>query len=199
MAAHSDSNYDAFSMYRLADAVANNSWTLQETAATAAGMPAYFSDTVTLLESIDFNDVDIVTIAYGTNDFNNGVQLDNGGDSNMAYFADALRYSIQTLLTAFPNLLIFVCTPIYRFWMNSSYVFIDDSNTHLNSHGVKLTDFVAKCKEVANQYPVPIIDNYVIGMNKYNRSQYFNTTDGTHPKAEGNMLIASNMANKLYC
>ena len=199
MSAHADSNYDAFSMYRLAYAIANNTWTLQETAAAASGMPAYFTETVALLKTIDFSEVDIVTIAYGTNDFNNSSPLDNGGNSNMSYFADALRYSIETLLTAFPNLRIFLCTPIYRFWMDASYEFVDDSNTHINSTtNTKLTDFVNKVIEVAHEYTLPAINDYDIGMNKYNRSYYFYPTDGTHPNPNGNRLIADNIANKIY-
>ena len=198
MSVHADSNYDAFSMYRLADAVATNTWTLQETAATASGMPAYFAETVALLKTIDFSKVDVVTIGYGTNDWNNGTELDNGGNSNKAYFADALRYSIETLLTAFPNLKIFICTQTYRFFMDASYNFVDDSNTHTNSHGKTLIDFVEKTIEVSEQYNLPYINNYNIGMGKYSRSYYFYPTDGTHPKPEGNMLIASNMANKLF-
>ena len=198
MSAHANSNYDPFSMYRLADAVATNVWTSQETAAAVSGMPSYFADTVTLLKSIDFSKIDIITIGYGTNDWNNGSPLDNGGDSDMSYFADALRYSIETLLTAFPNLRIFICTQTYRFFMNASYEFVDDSNTHENSHNVKLTDFVAKTKEVAESYQLPVIDNYMIGMNRYNRSVYFPATDGTHPNPTGNKLIAGNMAHNIF-
>ena len=198
MSIHADANYNPFSMCNLADAIASDVWTSQESASSASGMPAYFADTVALLKTIDFSKVDIVTIGYGTNDWNNGTELDNGGNSNKAYFADALRYSIETLLTAFPNLKIFVCTQTYRFFMDASYNFVDDSNTHTNSHGNTLIDFVEKTIEVAEQYNLPYINNYNIGMGKYSRSYYFYPTDGTHPKPEGNMLIASNMANKLF-
>lgn len=199
MSAHADSNYDAFSMYRLADAVATNTWTTQETAAAASGMPAYFAETVALLKTLDFSKIDFVTIGYGTNDFNNGSPLDNGGNSDMSYFADALRYSIETLLTAFPNLHIFVCCPTYRFWMNESYEFVDDSNTHENSNNDTLVDFVEKTIAVAGEYQLPVINDYEIGMNKYNRTQYFPTTDGTHPNSTGNQLIAAKIAHELYC
>lgn len=199
MSTHADSNYNPFSMCNLASAVASGNWSSQEAAASASGMPAYFSETVTMLESIDFNDVDIVTIGYGTNDWNNSSPLDNGGNTNMAYFADALRYSIETLLTAYPNLRIFVCTQTYRFWMDSQGQFTEDSNTKVNATtNLKLTDFVSKTIEVAKEYQLPYIDNYNIGMNRYNRSQYFYPTDGTHPTPTGNQLIAGNIAKSLF-
>ena len=198
MSTHADSNYNPFSMCNLATAIATDTWTDQETAAAASGMPAYFADTVTLLESIDFSKIDIVTIAYGTNDWNNGSPLDNGGNADKQYFADAMRYSIETLLTAFPNLHIFVCTPIYRCFLNASYEFIDDTTTHENSHGLTLGDFIEKTVEVAKEYLLPVIDNYNIGMNRYNRLTYFPSTDGAHPKPEGNQLIASHIAKELF-
>lgn len=198
MSNHADANYNPFSMCNLADAIATGTWTAQESAASASGMPAYFAETVAMLKSLDFSKIDIATIGYGTNDWNNGTQLDGGTNTDKTYYADALRYSIETLLTAYPNLKIFVCTQTYRFFMNASYEFVDDCTTHTNSQGKTLTDFVDKTIEVANAYNIPYIDNYHIGINKFDRSYYFYSTDSTHPMPIGNQLIAENMANKLY-
>ena len=198
MSTHAIADYTPFSMCSLADAVATGIWTSQETNAALSEMPSYFPETVALLKNIDFSNIDIVTIGYGTNDWNNGSPLDNGGKADMSYFADALRYSIETLLTAFPNLRIFVCTQTYRFFMDANNQFVDDCKTHTNSHGKTLTDFVNKTMEVAEEYNLPCINNYNIGMNKYSRSQYFSATDGTHPTYVGNRLIASHIAKTIY-
>lgn len=199
MSTHADANYNPFSMCNLADAIATGTWTTQETAAGASGMPAYFAKTVAMLKALDFSTVDIITIAYGTNDWNNSTPLDNGGNTNKTYFADALRYSIETILTAFPNLKVFICTPIYRFFMNSQGGFVDDSNTHINSTtNTKLTDFVNKTEEVASEYQLTCINNYNIGINKFDRSHYFYPTDGTHPNPTGNKLIAEHIAHELF-
>ena len=201
MAYHTTSQFDSFCMYRLADAIANNDWTLQDNAvnATGWGMPAYYPNTLALLKSIDFSKVDIITIAYGTNDFMGGIGLDaTENRKNTTCFGSALRYSLETLLNAYPHLKIFVCTQTYRFWMDDNGEFLEDSDTKTNSGGVKLTDFVAKTKEVADEYHIPYIDNYNIGMNKYNRGIYFSATDGTHPQLAGRHLIASHIANELF-
>ena len=192
--------FDAFSMYRLANSIANNDWTLQDTAVstTGWGMPTYFPEVLNLLKSIDFSKVDIITIAYGTNDFMSGKVLDNAeNNKDTTKFAGALRYSIETLLNAYPHLKIFVCTPIYRFWIDDSGNFSEDSDTKVDG-GQKLTDYVTKVKEVAEEYHIPYIDNYNIGMNKYNRSLYFSATDGTHPLPKGGNLIATHIAKKLF-
>lgn len=199
MSSHSG-NWDAFSMYKLAEAIANNDWTLQDTAVstTGWGMPSYFTEALTLLKSIDFSKVDIITIAYGTNDFASAVVLDNAeNNKDTTKFAGALRYSIETLLNAYPHLKIFVCTPIYRFWLDDSGNFSEDSDTTVYG-GQKLTDYVTKVKEVAEECHIPYIDNYNIGMNKYNRSLYFSATDGTHPLPKGGNLMAAHIVKELF-
>lgn len=199
MAQHTG-NWDAFSMYRLAYSIANNDWTLQDTAisATWSDKPNYFNDTLTLLKSIDFSKVDIITIAYGTNDFTGDIHLENSDNNkDVSRFAGALRYSIETLLSAYPHLKIFVCSQTYRFWIVDG-AFSEDSDTHENERGAKLTDFVAKTKEVAEEYHIPYIDNYNIGMNKYNRSFYFSATDGTHPLPKGDNLMAAHIVKELF-
>lgn len=198
MGAHSRSEYDAFSMYRLAEAIAGGDFSVQDAVdvSSVSDMPSYFSQTRDLLKSIDWNDVDIVTIAYGTNDFTGGNTLDDAED--FGDYAYALRYSIETLLTAYPHLKIFVCGQTYRFWFNDSGEFDYDSDTYTYKEH-KLTDFVAKTAEVCAEYHLPFIDNYDgLGINKFNRGQYFPADDGTHHNAAGARLIAEHMARELF-
>ena len=200
MSSHNTTQFDAFSMYRLADAIANNDWTLQDTAVsqTGWGMPKYFPEALTLLKSIDFSKVDIITIAYGTNDFTSSKGLsDAENNKDTTTFAGALRYSIETLLGAYPHLKIFVCSQIYRFWLDDNGEFSADSDTKMFG-GVKLTEYVAKTKEIAEEYHIPYIDNYNIGMNKFNRSIYFSATDAAHPLPKGGNLMASNIVKNLF-
>ena len=201
MAARSSTTWDAFSMYRLAYAIANNDFTLQDTAIedTSAGLLAYFPKTLSLLKTIDFSDVDYITIAYGTNDFTGNIVLDNTDNlTDTTKFCGALRYSLQQIMSAFPHIKIFVCGQTYRFWMDASNIFIDDSDTHENGNGDKLTDFVTATKSVSDEYHVPFIDNYNIGINKINRSYYFPTNDGTHQNYLGAKLIAEHIKHELY-
>ena len=197
-----DNNWDAFSMYRLAYAVTSGDFSLQNSVDVdkVNGMPSYFKETRELLKSIDFNEVDIITISYGTNDWTAGKTLDdveNLYDVNT--YSGALRYSIETILEKYPHLKIFICGQTYRFWMNSNHEFIEDSDTKATTNGVKLTDFVEKTREVASNYHLKFIDNYYeLGINKYNRVYYFPTNDGTHHNTNGAELIAEYMLNELY-
>lgn len=208
MSNHWATTYNAFSMCNLVDAIVSKNWTSQDTAVadtSSNAVPSYFSEGLGILKELDFSKVDIVTIAYGTNDFTSGDTLDNSENAyDKESFAGALRYSIEKLLTAYPNLKIFICSQTYRFWMDDSYVFTEDSDTYQNVNGVKLTDFVAKTEEIAKEYHLPFIDNYYgLGFNKFNRTVYFRNsqgavTDGTHPNAVGCRLIAEHMTNELF-
>ncbi|MBR2926452.1 MAG: hypothetical protein IKC31_02615 [Clostridia bacterium] len=209
MAKHSIANFDAFGMYRLADAIASGNFLVQEQAIEAGKvaategqgkLPAYFEATLATLKSIDFSKVDIITIAYGTNDFTGGIALENESDPyDTTKFAGALRYSIETILEAFPNVRIFVCSPTYRFWMDADGNFVEGSNTRTRADGKKLTDFVAKSGEVATEYQLTFIDNYyALGINKYNKATYFPATDGTHLNPAGRELLARHIAAMLF-
>lgn len=202
MGKHVYSNYDAFGMYNIADAITSGDFTLQDQAIadTSATLPlqSNFPDALAVLKSIDFSKVDIITIAYGTNDFGGGLTLDNENNSqDTNTMAGALRYSIEKILTAFPQLKIFICSPTYRFWMDGNNEFVDDSDTHI-SNGKKLTDFVESQRDISTMYHLPFIDNYYdLGINKFNRTQYFSGADSTHQNQVGRDLIAENMASKL--
>ena len=162
-------------------------------------MPAYFKETRTLLKSIDWNNVDVITIAYGTNDWAAGVAVDDQDNLlSTATFCGALRYSLETLLTAYPHIKIFVCGQTYRFWMDGSGAFTDDSDTRISS-GKKLTDFVAATESVTKDYHVPFVDNYYsLGINKFNRGYYFPADDGTHHNVLGAKLLAEHIAHELF-
>lgn len=208
MSNHPTATYNAFSMCNLVDAIVSKNWTAQDSAIVDTSnnaVPSYFSNALEILKGLDFSKVDIVTIAYGTNDFTAADALDNSENAcDKDSFAGALRYSIEKLLTYYPNLKIFVCSQTYRFWMDDSYVFTEDSDSHQNYNGVKLTDFVTKTEEVAKEFHLPFIDNYYgLGFNKFNRTVYFINSqgvvnDGTHPNAVGCRLIAEHMANELF-
>lgn len=199
MAEHSP-NWDAFSMYRLAYSIANNDFSVQDSVdiPSVSGMPSYFEETRELLKSIDFNNVDIITIAYGTNDFTAGIEIESEERLSTETYAGALRYSIEKILSAYPNIKIFICSQTYRFWIGESGDFEDDSDTHVISTK-KLTDFVEKTKEVSNEYHLKFIDNYYdLGINKFNRTHWFPENDGTHHNVDGARLIAEHMVSEIF-
>lgn len=191
-----------FTMCRLADAIAAGSFSVQRNSGvsiTYAGTSTdYVPDRLTMLEGIDWGEIDYITIAYGTNDWNSNYGLDNENDpDDTTTYIGAFRYSVEKLLAAYPNLKILVITPLWRWWDTNTgmpseiqlgYI---DSNDYAKGTGYKLWQYGDALVDAAKWYHIPVLDMYFnCMMNKQNRFQYFNTTDGTHPKLEGRELMA---------
>lgn len=200
MTLHPTAEYAAFSMINLADAIVSGDYTLQNNAvnSTEVTLNNSIKANFARLQTIDFSNVDIITIAYGSNDFK-GVTLDN--EENLldtTTFGGALRYSIETLLATYPNLRIYVLSTTWRFYIDDNNEYTDDSNTYTNNLGLTVREYNAKLKEVAEEYNLPYVDDYNIGIGKHNRSYYFGTTDPAHHLETGRRLIASHLAKELY-
>lgn len=190
-------HWDAFSMYRLAYSIVNNDWTLQDEALNYYDRTSYAEEPLALLKSIDFNNVDIITINYGTNDWNANCPLENENDLfDTTTFLGALRYSVDLLQTKFPNLKIVFLSPTWRFWMtNGEYTTDSDIST---SNGKTLSDWVEAEKAVVKGLHLTFNDMYNdLGINKYNRGIYFPANDGTHHNEKGRKLIAKYLSKKM--
>lgn len=203
MGPHPSARYDAFSMYRLADAVATGDWSRQTNNTT--GAPNYAGQLQKLM-SVDWHTVDIVTIAYGTNDWGGGLQppapIDNPDKPyDTSNVVGALRYSVKTLLEAYPHLKILVLTPVYRYDATSG-TDSDDGWRPVDNPNYALQEYVDAILDTSNELKTPVINMYnSLGINKYNREDYFDGNDGVHPNSNGMRLIAGRLVgeiNKFY-
>ena len=198
MAYASGTGHQWFSMVKIADSIASGDFSTQENAIPNwSAFEYYGKKSFETLKAIDFNKVDIITIAYGTNDYSVGIDLDNSRNPYDIYtYGGALRYSIQKIKSAYPHIKIFVCTPIYRYWVNNGIC--TDSNTVKNADGNLLTDFVSLTKEIAKDLGIICIDNYYgSGINTETKELCFSNGDTTHPNLYGRKLIAQNIVSVL--
>ncbi len=203
MSNHSIKGYDAFSMHKLAHSISTGDWTQQEQAlknvpwGDGSKPSSHHIKNYETLKSIDFSKVDIITIAYGTNDWSAGIELYNENSYDVNTYIGALQYSIKSIKKAYPHIEIVICTPIYRFWIDDNGTFIDDSNTH-NINGYRLIDFVQALKEMGKQNKMLVIDNYYeSGISVDTRNRFFPSADGIHPNAAGRAMISLNIAKNL--
>lgn len=176
-AVHTLSDYVNFSLFNLADAIATNDYSLQDGSDfSTLGSGYYYRYNLATLKSIDFSKVSVLTIAYGTNDWNAAIPLENISDlDDTSTFKGALRYAIEKIQTAYPSIMIVLLAPLYRTFSATN----EDSNTKANSLGLSLLDYVDAIKAVANEFELPFIDNYrESGINKYNSTKYLR--DETH-------------------
>ncbi len=158
------------------------------------------------MKNLDLSTLDYASIWFGTNDFTANVALDNPNNLyDVTTFGGALRYSLDKLLEANPNLKIMLITPMYRDRQikESDNPYIADgknSDDYPNGNGVYLTEYGDKIKEIAADYSenVVVLDMYEeSGINRYNHQKYF--YDGLHPYGEpnsvGNRLLGSKFAD----
>lgn len=185
--------WDAFSMDNISDSIYANDWSEQEQALIdgSGDLPSYFADTVNMLKQIDFSKIDYITIGYGTNDYS--------GNIDLTTFGNALKHSIEKILSKYPKIRIVVISPCWRWWASGGvYSYSSDDAQSENTHGDKLIDYVDKCKEVCEQYHIAFVDTYItLGFNQYTATTYFDGTDGTHPNQAGRQLRAERIVAQI--
>ena len=185
-------NYDRFSFYRLANCIAQNDYSSLHL--PFPDQPWTYPARIEILENIDWNEVDILTLAYGANDWraNSPVDLENLRDENS--FKGALRSGIEAILQAYPHLQIIIMSPFYRFNTSEGWD-SDDEIINYGNTGI-MKDYWVASKEIATEFKFPHFDAYYsLGINALNKSQYFTEPDGTHHIEKGRELIGHKLAS----
>lgn len=187
------SKNDAFSMVELVDAIISRDFTTQEELGNKANN-FNFINQVKRVEEIDFNEIDFITIAYGTNDFGYGLPLGSFGDSCKDTIYGAIQYVISNFQAKFPHLEMVFVTPIFRKLGGSEGRYCDESKN--SSRGYYLSEVVTAIQEVCRANNVKVVDNFHnAGINKYNLMHY--SKDGLHPNDTGSYLLAKNIVSGL--
>lgn len=197
-----------FAMCELVDQLAlpdtdPNKWAAQDEAAAEFEASPRFNRTIKLrlaiLKTVDLSTIDIVTIAYGTNEAGYP-QYNEANPYDKYTYAGATRYAIEKLLEVNPKLRIVLLTPIYRHSFGSGE---GDSDSYIRpSTGLGLLDNIETLKAVGLEYKVPVIDMYHdLGINKENYLSYFGDDDepddGTHINTYGRKMYGDRLAGEL--
>ena len=184
---HPDGGYMPFSMNRLVDSILSKDYSLQEKAVSK--LDAVYAERLATLKAIDFNEVDIVTVFYGTNDFGYNVPLTRADDSatrnrQRTNIEDSVQYCISKLQTEYPHLRFIVLSPYWRSVSNGK-----DSDIHANKNGDYLYEFSKKITEIANTMKntsaINFYETVEISADNYRHYAY----DGTHPTEKMKHII----------
>lgn len=168
--------YDIFDFCNLADCVVSGDFSEQKTFTGA-------TTNINNVDNVDWNKVDYITVAYGTNDLAFGGTIDN--DSNLYdknTVCGALRYAIKTISSAYPKIKFKVLNIIYRHADG-----IDNSSIVEWNNKIKLA-----CEYMGAEY---VDIRSLCGINEGNYSSY--SYDGTHLKGAGKDAYAKGFASTI--
>lgn len=191
---HNNANYLPFSANRLIQAIVEGDYTLQDASPlvdpNATAYNSLYAEHLQNLKNTDFNDIDFVSLFYGTNDWGNDAILLSADDPSQenkqrTNVEDAVKYCISQLVTKYPHLKVLVITPYWRSIKSGK-----NSNVDSNNDGKYLYEYANKIEEFAQKnYNIPVINLYYnFGANPIT-NRYF-TKDGTHPTERGKLIIA---------
>lgn len=132
-------------------------------------------------------DYDYITVFGGTNDYGNNIPLGNKDDETLDTFYGALNLFCRKYYTTFTSSKFAFLTPLRR-----------GGGENPNSVGLKLSDYVNAIKEKCNEYGIPCLDMYNIGLDpKYTTISSKYIDDTLHPNDLGHERISNYIAKFL--
>lgn len=183
---------DPLNFPELADAISTGDFSAQ-LAYIGNGAPVQYYQQIYDLAATDFSTVDLLCIAFGTNDYGNSKTLYDSGSSNKDAVQSALRYGLNEIIAAHPKMKIAILSPIWRCYYENG-VITEDSDTKENALGLTLIDYVEGIRDVAKEYHVEFIDDYfTLGINRQNAATFLRN-DGTHLTEDGRKLLGHHLA-----
>lgn len=132
----------------------------------------------------------IIIIAGGTNDFNQGKTIGTFGDTQRTTFYGSLNDICSHIKTTAPDAVVIFITPIPYTKPESEYP----------RHIASLNEYRSAIYDVATKYGYNVVDGNSIGMPKMQggwNNFMCDDSDGCHPTIEGHKLMARNLCGKL--
>lgn len=146
------------------------------------------------LYDVDYSQVDYFLIAYGLNDYFNGIERENENEYDPFTYAGALRTSVEKLQETYPNAKIVILSQTYC--QGYSYGKVDTESDWKDWGGGTGPDYVATAQKVAEEYGLLFVDNYAgMGINIHNGTKYL--SDATHLTEKGRRKYADILVKTL--
>ena len=187
---------DTLSLAKLSEAIYLGDFSVQNAGVTRCSVMEYFPEVVYKFQNIDFAQTEILIIEHGVNDYLTGVRLDNPKDPYDVYtFGGALRYSLEKLREAYPDLRIILVTPTYC-W----YLFKESNCQEVDNGSGVLEEYVNLELAIAREYGVEVLDNFHesgIGSTGEFKEWETYTQDGLHLNEFGRGLVAERIVEKI--
>ena len=155
----------------------------------------------TYVDTLNFSDYNLVTIAYGINDWKGNQVIGSYTDSSSSpsTVCGAMKHMIEHIMDSNPECKIIVILPFNAWGYSFNY---GDKSTNYGlgyefSNSGTLESFTQKLIEVCNYYGIEYIDetHYSV-INRENLPSLL--LDGVHPSLDCHKLIAQEMASKIH-
>lgn len=152
------------------------------------------------VNTLDFSDYNLVTIAYGINDWKGNEIVGSYTDSsvNPSTVCGAMKNIIEHIMTSNPNCKIIVILPLNCAGYSFNY---GDETTNYGlgyefANSGTLESFVQKLIEVCNYYGIEYIDEtHYSPINRKNLLSLL--IDGVHPSEDAHTLLAHELSKKI--
>lgn len=174
----------AFSGISLVHAKVTNTWTDQDTYASQVA-PYVATEMLPMLKALDLASVDIVILAYGTNDFSY--------NRTIAQITASYETAVSELLAAYPTLRIIEIAPPWKTFNNGA----DDADTYVNTNGETMRELADGIVESAHEHHITTIDMLSELPWRAETAWYYMELDKIHPNINGNKIYAHIVNGKL--
>lgn len=159
-------------------------------------LPAEAQEVYDLLLSIDFNEVDVVTIMYDASDYlmGNGM-YDDLNDTNIQCFTGNLEAGIELLQATYPHIRIIVMSPTYAYAIDEETGELVSSDMYVYNDRDVLSTYVIKEYASCSARSVTFIDHLYGTVTESNADKYL--TDHLHLNVDGRKLVAQRFMDAL--
>ena len=190
-------DWQYFDGVNIVQALASQTWTDQDTAVTnlATDYP-WITNRLNNLKAVDMSEVDVICMDWGTNDYTS--------DCTISQITTAYNDIIDTLQTAFPEIRIIICTPIWRCWGDESDNVNGDNHAEFEG-GPTLKEIANAIEQFAKDKRISVLNSYQnMPLTYKTRDTYFDAigsgntgTSYTHLNVFGNEVYAHLIRGKI--
>lgn len=188
--------YDAFSFYWLTTVFTLNNHVIIDQAYDIIGnVPDEIKESIDLLQSIDFNTVDIIALCYDASDYFDGRPMySDENTTDIQQFTGAMEAGIELIQQYFPHIRIIVMSPPYAFAIDQDGNY---ASSDIITYGQStLSTYVIKQSESAYMRNVSFVDNLYGSIHEGNAPKYL--TDNLHLNEDGRALLAKRLTYAIH-
>ncbi len=188
---------DAYCFYWLVTLAANGANAhYYEDAARVLGddIPPDAQQVYDMLTTIDFNEVDVVTVMYDASDYLMGHEMyDDTNPTNIQQFTGNLEAGIELLQYTYPHIRIIVLSPTYAYAIDGNGEYVS-SDMYRYGQDVLSTYVIKQFGSCASR-SVSFVDNLYGTITEDNAREYL--TDHIHLNVEGRKLVTQRFMDAL--